>query len=119
MFRIDRVDAVGSDADARRRQIDSATLAAPQHLGIAGRNDDTRFVGCACETCHQAIQQCDLEALLDECVQRQVLRCRTRDRKVVDGSVHRQRADVAAGKLEWLYGEAVSGHQHVAAIEWH
>ena len=112
-----QVHAPAPQADAGGSQVQAAALAARQHLGIAGHDAYPGRAGRGGEAGDDAVQRGDLQAFLDEGVQRKVQRPRAADGEVVDGAVDRQRTDVAAGKFQRLDDEAVGGHVRFALAE--
>ena len=100
-------------AEAGGREIHAIRLAAGHDFGVASDHAHLAVAGGLGHAIDESLQQRDLGAFLDEGIQREVVRHRTGDRQVVDGAVHRQRADVAARELQRLDRETVGGHdQH-------
>jgi hypothetical protein len=62
---------------------------------------------------NDAIEQRDLESLFDENIQREIARHRAADGQIVDRTVHSEHADVSAGELQRLHGEAVGSEYQV------
>ncbi len=102
-------DARRHHADAGGGDEDAVALALLDHLGVAG---DHRHAGLARGGGHRlddALQVGQREAFLEDEARRQVQRPCARHGHVVDGAVHRQAADVAAGKEQRRDDVAVGG----------
>jgi hypothetical protein len=99
------------------RSSEGTTPGSRTPLGVAGCDANAGLASGAREACDDAVEDGDLEALLDERVERQVQGPRAGDREVVGRAVNGQRADVAAGKFQRLHGEAVRRDQHIAAVQ--
>ena len=106
-----------ADADAGRREIQSAAFAVADDLRVAGADGHTDVPRGLCKACDDPVERLDLEALLDERVQRQVQRARTGNGKVVGRAVNGERTDVTAGKLQRLNGETVGCDHDLSAVE--
>ncbi len=105
------------DADTCGREIDSPTLPAPQHFGVASFD---LHLGLACRLCKardDAIESLNLEPFFNECIERQVQGPGTGYRKVVCRSVNRQAAYVATREFKRLNREPVRRNQYVFTIE--
>ena len=87
-------------ADPRRVDEAGIGLAALHHLGVAGHDLHPRPLGGGGHRGDDPAQVGDREPLLEHESRREVERPRPRHRQVVDGAVHGQVADVAAGEEE-------------------
>jgi hypothetical protein len=101
-------------ADAAGGEIQPAAFAARHHLGVARHYTHTVFPRRARQAFDDAGELCDFEAFLNEGVEAEIERRRACDGKIVHRAVHRQRANVAAGKFQRLHDEAIGGQHDVA-----
>ena len=97
-------------ADAGRGQIDAVAVAAADNFGIAGNHRDTAVACRGRQGMNDPAQQRNFQSFFKEDVECQVMRLRAADREIVYRAMNRQRTNIAARKLQWLYGEAVGGH---------
>ena len=87
-------------------------LAALDHLGVAGDDRHARRARGVAHARRDALQVGERKALFDDEARREIERPRARHRDVVDGAVHGERADVAAGKEDRRDDIGVGGHHH-------
>ena len=101
-------------SNAGRRQIDPVTVAATDHLGIAGRHRDAAVARGIGQRVNDAAQQRNFQPFLQKDVQGHKAWQGAADRQVVDGTVHRQRTDIAAWEFEGLDREAIGRYQQIS-----
>ena len=100
-------DVVAHEADARGVDVDTVGFAALHDLGVAGCDWNSRG-GCrSAQRRSDPLQIRRSQPFLDDERRRQGKRPRAGHRQVVQGSVHRELADVAARKEERLHHERV------------
>ena len=107
----------GQQTDTGGRDEDAVTLAALDHLGIAGHHG---HAGRACRPCHavdDTRQVAQRKTLLEDECRRQPERLRPHHGDIVDRAVHRQATDIAAGKEQRRDHMAVRRH-HQPALAW-
>jgi hypothetical protein len=111
------VDAVGQDADAGGGDEHAVALALLDHLGVAGHQLHAGFVRGPGHGFDDAGQVGQREALLQDEAGGEVEGGGPHHRHVVDGAVHRQAADVAAGEEQGRDHVAVGGHHQLALAQ--
>jgi hypothetical protein len=104
------------DPDARRRDEHAVRLAALDDFGVARDDGDAGLARGRARAAGDALQVAQREAFFEDEARRQIQRSRAGHHHVVDRSVHRQRADVAAGKEEWRDDVAVGRDHHPAVL---
>src|SRR5690606_4808578 len=92
------LDSLRTAADPGRVDEHAVTLAAVDHLGVAGHDPYTRGVGGSAHGERDAPQVLHGKALFQDEGGGEQQRPGTAHGQVVDGAVHRGRADVAAGE---------------------
>ncbi len=103
---LDQSDAGGVD-------VEPVALAPVDHLGVAGHQHHAGRRGRGLHRLHDALQHLHRQALFDDEAGAEELRTRAAHREVVDGAVHGQRADVAAGKEQRPHDVGVGGERHL------
>jgi len=109
-----QVHVVGHHAHAGGGDEYTVTLALLHHLGVAGDDVHAGLLGCLCHRHHNALQIGQREAFFEDEAGGQPKRRRPHHRHVVDGAVHRQTADIAAGKEQRRHHMAVGRHHQPA-----
>ena len=115
-------DAMHAQIPARRYPpraagIDEQAIGrAPRHhLGVAGDNQHSRLPAGRSHGATEALQLCQRQAFLDDEPAAQVVGPGTTDRQIVEGTAHRQPADVAAGEFQRRDHEGVGGERQPLA----
>ena len=106
----DWVVAIGDDADACSIDVDAVPMTGVHDLRVSG---DDRHPGSARGDPHRGRDRVEFlegQALLEHHADREVERCRAADRKVIDGAVDREVADVAAGEEARAHDVGVGAH---------
>ena len=112
--RIDSVTPSRDHADAGSGDENLVALAAIHDLGIAG-NQGHAGLGAACRMeCDDAPKVVHRQAFFENECGREEQRPGAADRQIVDGAVHGQLANVAAGEEEGPHHEGIGGERDAA-----
>ena len=118
--------AVGGKVDSFRHKSNSCrvdeqpvALAFFDDLGIAGHNLHARFRCRLAQRIHHAPEFVHREAFFDDERGAQKQRRCAAHRQIVHRAVNRERADVAAGKEQWLHYEGIGGDGQTLAVHIH
>ena len=111
-----KIKAVQLFADPGAVDVDAVALAAADDLRVAGHHAYARVVSRRLDGVEYPAQQLEGEPLFDDQAERQPAGTGPGHGEIVDGTVHGEMPDVAAGEFQRLDDKAV-GRKHDVAVQ--